>query len=170
MAKDKNIRRKLKNNKKYKKGGSSVKTRKKIGRLTKYQKDNPDMGVLPPPPGKTPDDLKIKDIEIKKELLNSDPKFKMIFREFSKLPYVDIPMQPYEERLKLYDKWSLSGKFEDIPSETEFYIYKNNAQKLSHLEWAYNEYMAQQKENKLSNPTKAGSKKKLRKKNKNNSK
>ena len=161
MIKGKNIRRKIKNPtrkqkknlKKYKKGGSGKtrKTRRLAGRLTKHQKKNPDMGVLPPLPGETPDDLKIKDIEMKKELLNSDPKFKMIFREFSKLPGVDIPMKPYKERLKLYDEHFL-------PSETEFYIYKNNAQKLSHLEWAYNEYMAQQKENKLSNPTKAGSK------------
>ena len=178
MIKDKNIRRKIKNLtrkqkknlKKYKKGGSG-KTRKKpgrlAGRLTQHQKTNPDMGVLPPPPSvETPDDLKIKDIEMKKELLNSDPKFKMIFREFSKLPYVDIPMKPYEERLKLYDKWSLSGKDEDLPSETDFYDYKDNTQKLSHLEWTYNEYMAQQKENKLSNQTKPSSKKKLKKRSK----
>lgn len=153
MIKYKNIRRKMKNLtikqkknlKKYKKGGSGKtrKTRRSLaGRLTKHQKKNPDMRVLPPLPGETPDDLKIKDIEMKQELLNSDPKFKMIFREFSKLPGVDIPMKPYKERLKLYDEHFL-------PLESDFYNYKDNAQKLSHLEWTYNEYMAQQKENKL---------------------
>ena len=119
---------------------------------------------MPPLPGETHDDLKIKDIEMKRDLLNNDSKFQMIFRWVSTLPHVNIPRKPYEECIKLYDKWTQSGKAEDAPSETSFYIYKNNSQKLSHLEWSYNEYI-QQKEHE---PSKGSSKK--HKKNKDSSK
>lgn len=100
---------------------------------------------LPPPPGKTPDDYKIKDIKKKNDLLNSDPMFKMIFREVAKLPYVDIHMISYEDRLKLYDKHTISHSEEDLPSETDFYKYKNQNEKLSHLELAYREWESKQK-------------------------
>jgi hypothetical protein len=131
------------------------KNRSLKGRLTRHKDKAHDRmidaisGALitePPRPGMTEDDLKIKDIERKKFLLNSDPKFKMIFRFIADLPYVNIPMKSYEESIKLYDKWSESGKAEDIPSETDFYNYRNNSQKLSHLEWTYNEYMSQMEE------------------------
>ena len=134
-----------------KKAGARAKLK---GRLTRHHRET-TFGLersrgairgIPPLPGETQDDLKIKDIEMKRDLLNNDPKFQMIFREFATLPYVNIPRKPYKECIKLYDKWAKSGKAADVPSETSFYIYKNNSQKLSHLEWSYNEYVQQNKE------------------------
>ena len=156
-----------------KRGGKPGSRTSLKGRLTKHriettfglERSRGALRGIPPLPGETHDDLKIKDIEMKRDLLNNDSKFQMIFRWVSTLPHVNIPRKPYEECIKLYDKWTQSGKAEDAPSETSFYIYKNNSQKLSHLEWSYNEYI-QQKEHKSSK----GSSKKLKKRGKKGSK
>ena len=138
------------------------------GRLTKHKDIAHDLMIdttfrkalttLPPKPGFTEDDLKIKDIKKKLRLLKSDRKFKNIFRAFTSKRlngHYDIPAISYDERVKLYAKWSDSGKVDDLPDETDFYIYKNNSQKLSHLEWSYNEYMAQKKEENESSGSKS---------------
>ena len=124
-----------------------------------------------PKPGFTEDDLLIgsferlkkKRLEIQKEknierklwLLNSDPKFKMIFAAIAKLPHVNIPMKKFSARKKLTQKWIASGKAEDAPDETDFYTYIDENEKKRHLEWAYNEYMAQNKEENESSGSKS---------------
>ena len=156
----------------FKRGGSPGERSSLKGRLNRHRIENSfslerSRGAIrgiPPLPGETLDDLKIKDIEMKRDLLNNDPQLQMIFRWVATLPLVNISRKPYEECVQLYDKWSESGDSDDIPSETNFYNYKNNSQKLSHLEWSYNEYI-QQKEHE---PSKGSSKK--HKKNKDSSK
>ena len=123
--------------------------RKVKGRLTRH-KEHPGridttfrraLIEMPPKPGKTDDDL----IERKLWLLNNNNEFKKIFAAIAKLPYVNIPMKKYSTRQKLYDKWMKSGKAGDTPSEMDFYVYIDDNEKMSHLEWAYKEYMAQNK-------------------------